>query len=228
MNDLTRYRLLDGASLPLAAKLVYCYLLNLAGGKNSRFPPVGLWQISDFPLLCVSQPRANTYQPGGKEYAGKTANGRVGGRGLFLFRFDKEGYGTGLHRAPARLFWQQRRDILGKLVRAFASAKNAGFPGGTGCGCAGIDGAGTSSKPQPDAPFLPVASGGPIIGGVAFRRIRLLFSNRAPSVLPALFPACGRLQFLSVLLHPAGSFVGTVAGALASAEEEAYERSHQV
>lgn len=62
-----------------------------------------------------------------------------------------------------------------------------------------------------------------IIGGVAFRCIRLLFSNRAPSVLPALFPACGRLQFLSVLLRPAGAFVGTVDGALASAEEEAYE-----
>lgn len=57
MNDLTRYRLLDGASLPLAAKLVYCYLLNLAGGKNS---PVWLSSrrlVADIglsPSMCVA------------------------------------------------------------------------------------------------------------------------------------------------------------------------------
>lgn len=34
MNDLTRYRLLAGEVLPPAAKLLYSYLLDLAGGRN--------------------------------------------------------------------------------------------------------------------------------------------------------------------------------------------------
>lgn len=34
MNDLTRYRLLAGAALPPSAKLLYSYLLDLAGGRN--------------------------------------------------------------------------------------------------------------------------------------------------------------------------------------------------
>ncbi|WFB59587.1 helix-turn-helix domain-containing protein [Paenibacillus sp. BR1-192] len=34
MNDLTRYRLLAEAALPPAAKLLYSYLLDLAGGRN--------------------------------------------------------------------------------------------------------------------------------------------------------------------------------------------------
>ncbi|WP_201318503.1 helix-turn-helix domain-containing protein [Paenibacillus sp. EPM92] len=34
MNDLTRYRLLAGAALPSSAKLLYSYLLDLAGGRT--------------------------------------------------------------------------------------------------------------------------------------------------------------------------------------------------
>lgn len=34
MNDLARYRLLVGASVPPAAKLIYSYLLDRAGGRN--------------------------------------------------------------------------------------------------------------------------------------------------------------------------------------------------
>lgn len=34
MNDLTRYRLLAGAGLSPAAKLLYSYPLDLAGGRN--------------------------------------------------------------------------------------------------------------------------------------------------------------------------------------------------
>ncbi|MCP3774612.1 helix-turn-helix domain-containing protein [Paenibacillus sp. MZ04-78.2] len=34
MNDLARYRLLTGASIPPAAKLLYSYLLDRAGGRN--------------------------------------------------------------------------------------------------------------------------------------------------------------------------------------------------
>jgi DNA-binding MarR family transcriptional regulator len=34
MNDLNRYRLLAGAALPSSAKILYSYLLDLAGGRN--------------------------------------------------------------------------------------------------------------------------------------------------------------------------------------------------
>lgn len=34
MNDLARYRLLAGVSVPPAAKLLYSYLLDRAGGRN--------------------------------------------------------------------------------------------------------------------------------------------------------------------------------------------------
>ncbi len=34
MNDLARYRVLAGASIPPAAKLLYSYLLDRAGGRN--------------------------------------------------------------------------------------------------------------------------------------------------------------------------------------------------
>lgn len=34
MNDLARYRLLAGAAVPPAAKLLYSYLLDRAGGRN--------------------------------------------------------------------------------------------------------------------------------------------------------------------------------------------------
>lgn len=164
------------------------------------------------------------YQPGGKDHAGKIASGRVGGCGLFLFHFEGERRGTAMHRAPSRLFWQQRRDILGNLVRSCTCAQNAVLSSGTGCGGADVDRARTASKPQPDEPLLPVASRGPFIRCVAFRRLRLLFSNGAPSILSALFSAYGRLQFLFVLLRPAGSFVGV----LVLAEEEDHERSREV
>lgn len=34
MNDLTPYRLLAGTALPSSAKLLYSYLLDVAGGRN--------------------------------------------------------------------------------------------------------------------------------------------------------------------------------------------------
>lgn len=34
MNDLARYRLMAGVSVPPAAKLLYSYLLDRAGGRN--------------------------------------------------------------------------------------------------------------------------------------------------------------------------------------------------
>jgi hypothetical protein len=34
MNDLTRYKLFEGLHAPAAAKLIYCYLLDLSGGRH--------------------------------------------------------------------------------------------------------------------------------------------------------------------------------------------------
>ena len=34
MNDLTRYRLCAGLHVPAAAKLLYCYLLDISGGHH--------------------------------------------------------------------------------------------------------------------------------------------------------------------------------------------------
>lgn len=34
MNDLTRYRLCAGLHAPASAKLLYCYLLDMAGGRH--------------------------------------------------------------------------------------------------------------------------------------------------------------------------------------------------
>ena len=36
MNDLTRFRLCVKHNIPPAAKLLYCYLLDLAGGRHNR------------------------------------------------------------------------------------------------------------------------------------------------------------------------------------------------
>jgi predicted transcriptional regulator len=35
MNDLTRYKLCAGLHVPAAAKLLYCYLLDMSGGRHS-------------------------------------------------------------------------------------------------------------------------------------------------------------------------------------------------
>ncbi len=35
MNDLTRYRLCAGLPAPASAKLLYCYLLDMAGGRHN-------------------------------------------------------------------------------------------------------------------------------------------------------------------------------------------------
>jgi len=35
MNDLTRYRLCAGLRVPAAAKLLYCYLLDISGGRHN-------------------------------------------------------------------------------------------------------------------------------------------------------------------------------------------------
>lgn len=34
MNDLTRYKLCAGLHVPAAAKLLYCYLLDISGGRH--------------------------------------------------------------------------------------------------------------------------------------------------------------------------------------------------
>jgi predicted transcriptional regulator len=34
MNDLTRYKLFAGLRTPAAAKLIYCYLLDMTGGRH--------------------------------------------------------------------------------------------------------------------------------------------------------------------------------------------------
>lgn len=35
MNDLARYRLCAGLHVPAAAKLLYCYLLDISGGRHN-------------------------------------------------------------------------------------------------------------------------------------------------------------------------------------------------
>lgn len=35
MNDLTRYKLCAGLRVPASAKLLYCYLLDIAGGRHN-------------------------------------------------------------------------------------------------------------------------------------------------------------------------------------------------
>jgi response regulator of citrate/malate metabolism len=34
MNDLTRYKMFKGIHTPAAAKLIYCYLLDMSGGRH--------------------------------------------------------------------------------------------------------------------------------------------------------------------------------------------------
>jgi hypothetical protein len=52
MNDLMRYKLFTGLHAPAAAKLIYCYLLDLSGGRHKSVTVSMRTLAGDVGLSC--------------------------------------------------------------------------------------------------------------------------------------------------------------------------------